>query len=160
MSEQPLSKRAIYTAGGQCLFSTGIAYGERSSQPGWVEQNPQDWMDCMTDVIAQIAQQFDLESIVGIGICSQVNTHIFVDEHGQALMDAIVWDDQRCAEVTEELNHCIEQCVKREQDEKIGLLDSSSLISRAQWVQYYNPEVWQQPAGFSRPRIIVFAVDR
>jgi len=145
-------KGAIYTAEGQCLFSAGIAYGKRSAQPGWVEQNPQDWMTCMADVIAQIAPQFDLESIVGIGICSQVNTHIFVDEHGQALMDAIVWDDQRCAEVTEELNHCIEQCVKREQDEKIALLDSSSLISRAQWVQYYNPQVWQQTRWILSPK--------
>ena len=37
-------------------------------------------------------------SIAGIGLCSQVNTHVFVDAHGEALAPAIIWQDGRCAE--------------------------------------------------------------
>ena len=37
-------------------------------------------------------------ALAGIGLCSQVNTHVFVDAAGEALAPAIVWQDGRCAE--------------------------------------------------------------
>ncbi|MCF7981038.1 MAG: hypothetical protein K9K86_03565 [Pseudomonadales bacterium] len=145
-------KGAVYTDAGECLFSSGIAYGKFSEQPGWVEQNPQDWMDCLLAIIERIAQEVDLQSVAGIGICSQVNTHVFVDEKGQALLPAIVWDDQRCAEITQELNHCLQQGDTREQAEGESLLDSSSLICRAEWVKRFHPEVWRKTHCILSPK--------
>ena len=40
----------------------------------------------------------------GIGICSQVNTHVFVGADGEALAPAIVWQDGRCAGEAAELD--------------------------------------------------------
>jgi xylulokinase len=60
-----------------------------------------------------------------IGICSQVNTHAFVDERGTAVLPAIVWQDTRCAEVASELG-----------------VDASHPLARAEWVRRERPEEW------------------
>ena len=42
--------------------------------------------------------EIPLDAVEGIGLCSQVNTHVFVDANGKALAPAIIWQDGRCAE--------------------------------------------------------------
>lgn len=144
-------KGALYTADGRCVFTSGIGYPKVSARTGWVEQNPQDWLDCMASLIERMARRFDLRQLVGVGICSQVNTHVFVDTEGKPLMNAIVWEDQRCAEVTEKLNRLLNSS-KRENDPVESRLDSSSLVSRAEWVKRHRPEVWGKTRFILSPK--------
>ena len=65
--------------------------------PGHAEQNPQDWMDGILAALGQFTAEHDLSGLAGIGICSQVNTHVFVDPEGKPLLPAIVWQDGRSA---------------------------------------------------------------
>ena len=141
-------KGAVYTPVGKCLFRSGCAYGKYSDNPGWVEQNPQDWMDCIGTIVEQIMRQSDIEKIVGVGICSQVNTHVFVNSNGCSLMPAIVWEDQRCAEIADELNGFIET----EGLQDTPMLDASSLVARAEWVKRYRPDVWQKTHSIISPK--------
>ena len=39
-----------------------------------------------------------------VGLCSQVNTHVFVDGKGNALLPAMTWQDGRCAEEAKRLD--------------------------------------------------------
>jgi len=43
---------------------------------GAAEQDPGDWMRSVLDALAGFAAQHDLRGLAGIGICSQVNTHV------------------------------------------------------------------------------------
>ena len=96
-------KGALYDAHGACIFQTSIAYESRMPRPGWLEQDPVDWIRCMREVAVHVRDNARAGRILGIGICSQVNTHVFVDEFGAPLRGAIVWQDQRCADVAESL---------------------------------------------------------
>lgn len=141
-------KGAIYTLEGKCLLRRSESYRKFSPQQGWAEQNPQDWLDCMEAILARIGSEYNAGAIRGMGICSQVNTHVFVDEKGHSLMPAIVWDDQRCAEVADELNGRIE----RENFVDTPTQDSSSLAARAEWVRRHWPEVWERTHAILSPK--------
>jgi xylulokinase len=64
-------------------------------RPGFAEQDPADWMDGVLAALDRFAREHDLSGLIGIGICSQVNTHVFVDANGRPLMPAITWQDTR-----------------------------------------------------------------
>jgi len=64
---------------------------------GAAEQDPAAWMAAILDALAQFAAGNDLRGLAGIGICSQVNTHVFVDADGVPVRPAITWQDGRAA---------------------------------------------------------------
>src|ERR1700744_3573568 len=66
---------------------------------GHAEQNATDWTDGVLAALTEFASQHDLSGLAGIGITSQVNTHVFVGSDGAPLIPAITWQDTRCAAV-------------------------------------------------------------
>ncbi|MEO1451540.1 MAG: FGGY family carbohydrate kinase, partial [Bacteroidota bacterium] len=50
-------------------------------QPGWAEQDPQVWWDCVVQVTAQLCQHPEVrpEAIVAIGISYQMHGLVLVD---------------------------------------------------------------------------------
>ena len=87
-------KAALFDSKGHVLKAFGERYPTSRPQPGHVEQSPNDWM---TRMLAALSQ-FEHDDVAAIGLCSQVNTHVFVDDRGNALLPAITWQDGRCAE--------------------------------------------------------------
>ncbi len=137
-------KGGVYTTAGKCLFSGAVAYAKVSAQAGWVEQNPADWTRCMAALLQRAGQHCDLERVAATAICSQVNTHVFVDKRGRALANAIVWEDQRCAGVAQQLN--------REVPAGLGPLDASSLVCRAAWIKRFRPQIWHRTHCILSPK--------
>lgn len=65
--------------------------------PGMAEQDAEAWVEGVLAALASFAAAHDLSGLAGIGICSQVNTHVFVGAGGRALLPAITWQDTRSA---------------------------------------------------------------
>src|SRR6185437_5549937 len=59
--------------------------------PGRAEQDPDDWTRGVIAALTEFASRYDLSGLLGIGVCSQVNTHVFVGSHNDALIPAITW---------------------------------------------------------------------
>jgi xylulokinase len=76
-------------------FARPVAMSRPS--PGHAEQNPTDWTDGVLAALAEFVSRHDLSGLAGIGITSQVNTHVFTGSDGTALGPAITWQDTRCA---------------------------------------------------------------
>lgn len=139
-------KGVVFTTQGQQVFAKRIDCANQLPRPGWVEQEPQRWMDCIDNIVAQASRNIDISTLKAIGICSQVNTHIFVDADGNALDRAIIWQDQRCSQVAEELQIRAGQ---------LGLeidIDSSSLLSRAEWFAREQTRNWEQCRWILSPK--------
>jgi xylulokinase len=78
-------------------FTQRVAISRPSS--GHAQQNPHDWINAVVAALAEFDSRHDLSALAGVGICSQVNTHVFVDAAGEPLMPAMTWQDTRCAAV-------------------------------------------------------------
>ena len=82
-------KAILIDAGGTTLQTFAASYPTARPQPGHVEQDA---------ALAAFSERNDLGGLLGIGLCSQVSTHVFVDAAGEPLLPAFVWQDGRCSD--------------------------------------------------------------
>jgi xylulokinase len=126
-------KAGVFELDGTLLATAEVAYPIERPHPDWAEQDPDAWLGALDSALGSL----DADGVAAIGICSQVNTHVFVDADGRALRPAILWQDQRTG--------------------------GSSLVGRAEWVKREEPEVWEatrwilSPKDFATMRLCALA---
>lgn len=74
-------------------------------QPGWSEQNPQDWWTACLSGIPQLLEGVEPAQVAGIGVGGQMHGLVALDDQGQVLRPAILWNDGRTAPQVDWLNH-------------------------------------------------------
>ena len=73
-------------------------------QPGWSEQNPQDWIRQSMEGIKELTAQCDKSQIKGISFGGQMHGLVLLDEKDQIIRPAILWNDGRTGKQTDYLN--------------------------------------------------------
>jgi xylulokinase len=68
-----------------------------SAQPGWAEQSPELWWDCVVRAINRCVAsgKFDARDIAAVGIAYQMHGLVMMDRFGQVLRPSIIWCDSR-----------------------------------------------------------------
>lgn len=97
--------RALAVDGGGTVMAEATSeYPLLTPQPGWSEQNPEEWWDATRRVLAQVAGAVT-EPVLGLGLTGQMHGAVFLDAHDQVIRPALLWNDQRtaaqCIEITE-----------------------------------------------------------
>ena len=146
-------KAGLFDEGGGVLGFAEAPYAIERPQPEWAEQNPADWMVALSEVLDALTTQAAGRTAAAVGICSQVNTHVFVDASGAALRPAIVWQDQRCGATATVLNARLAETAP-EKTARFGL-SASSLPARAQWISRAEPELWEATRHVLSPKDFV-----
>jgi xylulokinase len=74
-----------------------------SLNPGFAEQNPDDWWDCLKKALSIILCQNPsvANEVAAIGISYQMNGMVLVDASGKPLRPAIIWCDNRAIAIGE-----------------------------------------------------------
>jgi xylulokinase len=110
-------------------------YPLSTPQPGWAEQDPEDW---------RLAAERTLERLgvepAGIGYSGQMHGLVCLDERDRVIRPAILWNDQRTAAECEE----IEERVGRER--LIQLTGNRALTGftapKLLWLRRHEPEAY------------------
>src|SRR5688572_9109234 len=73
--------------------------------PLWSEQAPQDWWQGAVRSITQVLQETDLsgDDISAIGLTGQMHGLTLLDQAGEVLRPAILWNDQRTGAQCDEI---------------------------------------------------------
>jgi xylulokinase len=141
-------KAALFDGQGNAVKNFAERYPTQRPAPGHVEQNPQDWMRLVDGALSTLGS----DGVRAIGLCSQVNTHVFVDAKGNALLPAMTWADGRCAEVAAQLDAQIRI------DEKLNWwgaplpIDASHVLARLAYVAWCYPDVWAKTRWVMAPK--------
>ncbi len=119
-----------------------------SAQPGWAEQDPEYYWKTVCDVCRQVlaADPSARGRLQAVTVTTQRVTMINVDRDGKPLRPAIVWLDQRKADVDQVLSAPLRLALKG-----IGLsefVDFAVGVSRSNWIRQHQPEVWEQTHKF------------
>ena len=122
-------KAAVVDETGQVVSRFSQSYVTQRRTGGMVEQDPLDWLRLVHQSLAEM----DLEGVVAVGLTSQVNTHVFVAEDGEALLPAIVWQDGRAQSIATELNTHASTEDKLEWWGAPMPIDASHACSRMAW---------------------------
>lgn len=121
--------------------------------PCHAEQNPADWMDGVLAALTEFASGRDLSGLAGIGITSQVNTHVFAGSDGAALLPAITWQDTRCAADAATLGAHVDADQQRAWFGTPIPIDASHALSRLAYVARAHPDV------FAKTRYVLLPKD-
>jgi xylulokinase len=140
-------------ATGRCAGSAFYPKTEQkivSPQPGFAEQDPQQWYDCAKGAVreAMHAAGVGPEEVRAIGIAYQMHGLVCLDQAHRVLRPAIIWCDSRAVEYGR--NACAalgaEKCLRH-------LLNSPGNFTAAKlaWVQKNEPALFAKIAKIMLP---------
>ncbi len=73
--------------------------------PGWSQQNPEDWKAAVLDGLQALTAQCDKSQIAGIGCAGQMHGLVILDRQDQVIRPAILWNDGRTGKEVDYLNN-------------------------------------------------------
>jgi xylulokinase len=83
---------------GEVLARAEKEYPLSTPQPGWAEQDPEDWWAATESVLDELGVE-----PVSIGLSGQMHGLVVLDGSGRVLRPAILWNDQRTQAECEEI---------------------------------------------------------
>jgi xylulokinase len=92
---------------GKILKIVSREYPISYPQPGWSEQNPEDWLRETVSGIRALTEGFERAQVAGIGAGGQMHGLVALDRDDAVLRPAILWNDGRTGAETDYLNTAI-----------------------------------------------------
>lgn len=76
-------------------------------QPGWSQQDPEDWKKALLEGVPELLKGFDAGQVAGIGCGGQMHGLVVLDEEDRVIRPAILWNDGRTAAQVDYLNEVV-----------------------------------------------------
>ncbi len=92
---------------GAVLNSVTKNYNVSYPNPGWSEQNPEDWWNAYVSGVGELLSGFDPKCVKGLSVAGQMHGLVILDENDNVIRPAILWNDGRTDKETEYLNTVI-----------------------------------------------------
>ena len=144
-------KLLLVAEDGQICNSVTKEYPLEFPQPGWSQQNPEDWRKAVLEGIPQLLEGFDGSQVAGIGCGGQMHGLVVLDDQDQVIRPAILWNDGRTAKQVDYLN------------EQIGRQILSQLTANIAFAGFTAPKIlWMrenEPENFARIAKIMLPKD-
>ena len=144
-------KLLLMEEGGQILNIVTKEYPLEFPQPGWSQQNPDDWLRAVLSGVAELLRGFDATQVAGIAAGGQMHGLVVLDEHDKVIRPAILWNDGRTQKQVEYLNGTIGKETLSERTANIAF--AGFTVPKLLWMRENEPEL------FSRIRKIMLPKD-
>jgi xylulokinase len=130
-------KALAITPAGAVVASAEEGYGLSTPHPGWSEQDPEDWWRASQAALARL----DVDAPT-VGLSGQMHGLVCLDEHGDVLRPAILWNDQRtfgeCTEIEELVG--LERLIALTGNRALTGFTAPKLL----WLRRHEPEVYER----------------
>ena len=119
-------------------------------QPGWSEQNPEDWWNAVQDGLKELTEKIELNDIAGVGCGGQMHGLVILDEKDQVIRPAILWNDGRTYKEVDYLNNVIGR--KKLSDLTANIAFAGFTAPKILWVQKNEPENFKRICKIMLPK--------
>ena len=136
-------------------------------RPLWAEQNPEEWWQAASASIRSVLLQTGLggEAVAAVGLTGQMHGLVLLDDSGQVLRPAILWNDQRTGKQCDDIR------TRLGKDHLIQITGNDALTGftapKVLWVQQNEPKVYARARHILLPKDYVryrltgqFAMDK
>ena len=136
---------------GQIVAQESFDYDLIQQQPGYNEQNPEDWVSGTTVAIVRLIlnDHLDASDIEGLSYSGQMHGLVLLDENKKVLRPAILWNDTRSTPQREEIEAKLG-------DEFVDITRNQPLegftLTKLLWVKENEPDIWAQAKYFVLPK--------
>jgi len=146
------TKAILIDRTGTVLGAASSEYDFESPQPLWSEQDPGLWWAAAQESIRAVLAETGTSSasIAAVGTAGQMHGLVLLDEAGEVVRPAILWNDQRTSDQCDQ----IREIVGRERF--IAITGNDALTGftapKLLWVREYEPEAWARARHMLLPK--------
>jgi xylulokinase len=103
------SKALLIDEKGAVIAVESSAHTLQTPKPLWSEQDPQEWWQAVSASIKSVLEKAGIngESVAAVGLTGQMHGLVLLDESGNVLRPAILWNDQRTQSQCDEIHQII-----------------------------------------------------
>jgi sugar (pentulose or hexulose) kinase len=119
-----------------------------SRRPGWAEQELGFYWQNFATTSRKLlgAEGIDTRRIAGVAVTSQRATMVNLDKEGNPLRPAILWLDQRKAEMENNLSPLLTGTLKTLN--QYGVVEKAVRESKSNWLRQSQPDIWEKTHKF------------
>jgi xylulokinase len=139
------TKALLMDASGKIIGTATSPHGISIPRPLWSEQDPDDWWSAAARASrAALARcKVDGRQVAGVGLSGQMHGLVMVDGMGKPLRPCILWNDQRSAEQSTQI-----EARAGGRSELVAMVGnvavSSFTLARVLWVRQHEPQVYDR----------------
>jgi xylulokinase len=115
-------------------------------EPGWAEQDPEDWWRASERALEAVGAK----DAAAVGLTGQMHGLVLLDASDRVLRPAILWNDQRtaaeCAEIEERIG--LERLIELTGNRALTGFTAPKLL----WVRRHEPDIWARAAHVLLPK--------
>jgi xylulokinase len=143
-------KAVVVSLSGKILGIGTVEYPILTPQPGWAEQDPEEWWKAATGAGRQAVHAAGQPKILAIGFSGQMHGPVLLDKGRKPLGHAIIWADQRGASVLPEIEERVE---RRFLASVCGTAPAAGfLISTLFWLKRFDQKRFSQIGSILLPK--------
>jgi xylulokinase len=140
-------KAVALSVGGEVEAVATRGYPLSTPEPGWSEQDPEDWWTAAEAALGEVSAG---REVAGIGLSGQMHGLVALDASGAVIRPAILWNDQRTAV------ECAEIEARVGLGRLIGLTGNRALTGftapKLLWLRRHEPEAFARIARIMLPK--------
>src|SRR5258708_38969365 len=134
------SKALVVDAAGAVVASAASPHSLQTPRPLGPEQRPHEWWQGACRSIRDAREQADAagEAVAAVGLTGQMHGLVLLDEEGEPLRPAILWNDQRTAAQCDEIRARVgaERLIQITGNDALTGLTAPKVL----WVREHEPE--------------------
>ncbi len=147
------SKALLIDTAGRVIAVASSPHTLQTPKPLWSEQDPDEWWQAASASIRSVLQKagVDGETVAAAGLTGQMHGLVLLDEAGNALRPAILWNDQRTQAQCDEIHETLGKQRFIQVTGNVALTGFTA--PKILWVKENEPEV------FARARHVLLPKD-
>lgn len=141
-------KTALFSAQGVLLERAAVPYPTYNPQPGWVEQQAEDWWQAIRTGVGLVRERNPqaIEAVCAISVTGHMHALVCLGEDGRALGPVLVLGDQRSLAAAEQI---ADQAGTQHVYQVTGArLDASTPLAKLCWLREQAPEIHHKSRAF------------
>ncbi|MBC7876041.1 MAG: xylulokinase [Anaerolineales bacterium] len=146
------SKALLIDEKGEVIAVASSPHTLQTPKPLWSEQNPLEWWDAVAASIKSVLEKANIsgERIAAVGLTGQMHGLVLLDEVGNVLRPAILWNDQRTQSQCDEIHRRIG---KEKFIQIAGNLALTGFTApKILWVKENEPEIYKKAKHVLLPK--------
>ncbi len=132
------AKLLLIDSQGNSIKSCSRSYEIIENTPGWKEIEPETWLNAVEDALSELLSDIDTMQIMSIGVTGQMHTVVFLDEKGNSIRPAMMWNDTRTANMLPKVKEDIRSI--KEIDYIANIISTGSPVINLLWLKQHEPE--------------------
>jgi xylulokinase len=143
-------KALLLSDDGRIVAQQGAPLEVSRPHPQWSEQSPADWWRAVSIALGELARAHPqaMRAVRGIGLSGQMHGAVLLDEQGDVLRPAILWNDGRSEPQCEELTERVPRLAQIAGNLAMPGFTAPKLL----WVRDHQPQIFSRVAHVLLPK--------